>query len=498
MQPLPIHPRLYEINTRVWLNRFAPAARRATLGDVPEAVWDDLADKGIDIVWLMGVWRTNPSAVEKYDFRDDLLAGYQHALPDWRREDVIGSPFAIDDYVLNATLGTAADLARVRAALHARGMRLMLDFVPNHFSADSRLIGQHPEIFLPGNERLLQCDSQTFYRADATQQVLAHGRDPYFPAWPDTVQINYFSSAARAFMTHCLLHMAQLCDGLRCDMAMLVINDVFRDTWGEVLTAFGYREPVDEFWSDAIKEIKARYPDFVFMGEAYWDREWALQQLGFDYTYDKTLTDRLQSGNVEDVRLHLMADPDYQVHSVRFLENHDEARALTAFGKTRSLAAAVIISTIPGLRFYNDGQFEGRRVRLPVQLGREAAEAPMEDVQAFYRHLLDVTHTAAMSRGHWQQVVPGPAWDGNDSHHNLLAWVWRRANERRLVVVNYSATDSQARLQFDVSDCSANIAFNDVLNRQVYMRGYHDIAADGLYVALAAYQSHIFAYQAGR
>lgn len=494
MQPLPSNPRLYEINTRVWLNRFATPTRRATLRDVPDAVWDDLADKGIDVVWFMGVWRINPSTVEKYDFRDELLAGYQRALPDWRRADVIGSPFAIDDYVLSATLGTAAELARVREALHARGMRLMLDFVPNHFSADSCLIGQHPEIFLPGNEYLLQRDGQTFYRADATQQVFAHGRDPYFPAWPDTVQINYFSPDARAFMTRCLLQMAQLCDGLRCDMAMLIINDVFRDTWGEVLTSAGYGEPRDEFWYDAIAQVKARYPGFIFMGEAYWDREWALQQLGFDYTYDKKLTDRLHSGNVEDVRLHLMAAPDYQAHSVRFLENHDEARALAAFGKARSLAAAVIISTIPGLRFYNDGQFEGRQVRLPVQLGREAQEPRMEDVQAFYRHLLDVTHTEAMMRGHWQQVVPGPAWEGNDSHHNLLAWLWRHANERYLVVVNYSATDSQARLKFEVSDCSDNLVFNDVLDGQCYLRGRHDIAADGLYVALRAYQSHIFSY----
>jgi glycosidase len=494
MQPLPSNPRLYEINTRVWLNRFATASRRATFRDVPDAVWDDLADKGIDIIWLMGVWRINPSTVEKYDFRDELLTGYQRALPDWRREDVIGSPFAIDDYVLNATLGTVAELATVREALHARGMRLMLDFVPNHFSADSWLIGQHPEIFLPGNEDLLQRDEQTFYRADATQQVFAHGRDPYFPAWPDTVQINYFSTDACAFMTRCLLQMAQLCDGLRCDMAMLILNDVFRDTWGEVLAATGYREPRYEFWKDAIAQVKARYPGFVFMGEAYWDREWVLQQLGFDYTYDKKLTDRLHSGNVEEVRLHLMADPDYQAHSVRFLENHDETRALAAFGKTRSLAAAVIISTIPGLRFYNDGQFEGKQVRLPVQLGREAQEPIMEDVQAFYRHLLGVTHTAAIIRGHWQQVFPMPAWEGNDSHHHLLAWLWRHVNERCLVVVNYSATDSQARLTFDVSDCNANIAFNDVLNHQVYMRGRHDIAADGLYVALGAYQSHIFAY----
>lgn len=494
MQPLPTNPRLYEINTRVWLNRFGTASRRATFRDVPDAVWDDLADKGIDIVWLMGIWRTNPSIVEQYDFRDELLEGYQRALPDWHREDVIGSPFAIDAYVLNAALGTPADLASVRKALHERGMRLMLDFVPNHFSAESRLIGQHPEIFLPGNERLLQRDGQTFYRADATQQVFAHGRDPYFPAWLDTVQINYFSADARAFMTHCLLHMAKLCDGLRCDMAMLMMNDLFRDTWGEVLAEFGYSEPQDEFWTDAIGQVKARYPGFIFMAEAYWDREWALQQLGFDYTYDKKLTDRLHSGKVEDIRLHLMANPDYQAHSVRFLENHDEDRALAGFGKARSLAAAVIISTIPGLRFYNDGQFEGRQVRPPVQLGREAEEPVMEDVQAFYRRLLDVTQTAAIIWGHWQQVFPSRAWDGNDSHQNLLAWIWRHENERRLVVVNFSDTDSQARLKFDVSHCSADIAFNDVLNGQCYLRVRHEIAADGLYVALRAYQSHIIAY----
>jgi hypothetical protein len=496
MQNLPTNPKLYEINTRVWLRRFDTAAQRAILDHVPVKIWDDLADKGINIVWLMGVWKTNPTVVEKYALTAELVQGYRRALADWRREDVIGSPYAVDSYVINPDIGSKESLQGLRAALHQRGMLLMLDFVPNHFSADSQLIQTHPEYFLPGNEALLRSDPNTFYRPgpQKTAPIFAHGRDPYFPAWSDSVQVNYYNPAARHFMTETLLQLAQICDGVRCDMAMLVLNDVFSNTWREVVSEMNYEIPREEFWPQAIGQVKARFPQFIFMAEAYWDKEWALQQQGFDYTYDKKLLDRLCAGPVDAIRGHLRADRDYQARSVRFLENHDEDRAVTALGKEKSLAAAVVISTIPGLRFYHDGQLEGKRLQLPIQLGREPLDPLQQDIQDFYQQLLTMTKSEVFVNGDWQLLSATAAWEGNVSYQNILAWLWRYKQERRLVAVNYSEQVSQCHLQCDINGRGEPLEFTDLLSGRIYRVSHQEFQEVGLSIELQPYQSHVFLY----
>ena len=105
--------------------------------------------------------------------------------------------------------------------------------------------------------------------------------------------------------------------------------------------------------------------------------EWALQQQGFDYCYDKRLYDRLAHEGAASVRGHLQADRAYQERLLRFIENHDEPRAATALGE-RHRAAAVVMSTVPGGRLYHDGQFEGRREHIPVFVDRAPDEPPDE------------------------------------------------------------------------------------------------------------------------
>lgn len=494
MKPLPPYPRLYEINTRVWLRRFDTPGRRATLDQVPAEFWDGLAGAGFDLVWLMGVWRTNPRAVPKHCLRPDLVEGYRRALPDWREEDVIGSPYAVDDYVLSPALDEAEGLIRLRRTLHRRGMRLVLDFVSNHFSAESCLIPGHPQVFLQGTEALLQREPEVFYRPESLERVLAHGRDPYFPPWTDTAQVNYFDREARRFMTDRLLRLTQVCDGVRCDMAMLALNEVFQWTWGGVLNEMKLQKPEEEFWPQAISAVKARFPGFILMAEAYWGKEKVLQEMGFDYTYDKALTDRLREGNAEAVRRHLTADPALQRKSVHFLENHDEERAVTALGEARSLAGAVIIGTIPGMRLFHDGQLEGRRIRLPVQLGREPHEAVREDIRAFYHRLLAATRDPVFAAGDWQMLPVGPGEPAHGPAVPLLAWLWRAGEQRRLVIVHFSGGSFQGLVRFDAGDSQGRVELTDLLTQQVYAAERRQVQEEGLAVRLEAYQCRIYSF----
>ena len=219
--------------------------------------------------------------------------------------------------------------------------------------------------------------------------MLAHGRDPFFPPWSDTVQVNYRHAGARRAMTAELARIAGWCDGVRCDMAMLLQPDVFLRTWGERALPADGTPPVDEpFWPEAMRTVRRARPDFLFAAEVYWDREWELQQAGFDFTYDKRLYDRLRAGAAPPVREHLRAAPEFQDRSLRFLENHDEPRAAAVFAPEVHRAAAVVTFLVPGMHLIQEGQLEGRKIHVSVHLGRRAPEPPDAQLAAFYERLL--------------------------------------------------------------------------------------------------------------
>ena len=312
------HPFIYEIDTWVWLEELSRREGASLdLASVPGSEWDALAGLGFDAVWLMGVWERSPAGVEIALANDALVESFRSALPDFVAADVVGSPYCIRDYRVDPHLGGPDALAAARAALAERGLRLILDFVPNHVAPDHPWTNTHPEYFVRGSQEDLERDPASFVRVG--DAILANGRDPYFPAWPDVVQLNAFSPDLRAAVVQTLSSIAGQCDGVRCDMAMLMMNDIFERTWGERVGG----PPGDDYWPTVIPAVKGADPGFVFIAEAYWDLEWALQQQGFDYCYDKRLYDRLVGADAESVRGHLSGDVGYQQGLVSFIENHD-------------------------------------------------------------------------------------------------------------------------------------------------------------------------------
>lgn len=317
------------------------------------------------------------------------------ALPDFTPQDNVGSPYCVRRYVVDQRMGGPDGLATARAALAKRGMRLILDFVPNHVAPDHPWAGEHPEYFVRGDAQDVQSDPASFMEVDGS--VFACGRDPFFPAWPDVLQLNAFDPGLRQAVVATVMDIAAQCDGIRCDMAMLMLGGIFERTWGQRAGA----KPSDDYWRALIPAIKAKWPEFLFMAEAYWDLEWELQQQGFDACYDKKLYDRMEHEGVESVRGHLLADLAYQKGMVRFIENHDEPRAAEAFPDDKGKAAAVAIMTLPGFRLLHEGQFEGRRTRLPVFLARRPEEPADQDLADFYGLLLRETSRDAFRNGHW-------------------------------------------------------------------------------------------------
>jgi alpha amylase-like protein len=483
----PKYPVIYEINTWVWLGELCRKYRKSVdLAAVPEKEWDAIAAYGFDAVWFMGVWERSPFGIGIAMQNQGLLEDFLRALPDFSAEDNVGSPYCVRRYVVDQHLGGPKGLAAARKALADRGIRLILDFVPNHVAPDHPWVSEHPEYFIQGNADDARNDPASFVQAEG--KVFACGRDPYFPAWSDVLQLNAFQQGLRQAVIATVSEIAGQCDGIRCDMAMLVLNNIFERTWGGRAGA----KPVNDYWTTVIPAVKAKWPEFRFIAEAYWDLEWELQQQGFDHCYDKKLYDRMEHGSAENVHLHLLADISYQQGMVRFIENHDEPRAAAAFPDGKGRAAAVAILTLPGARLLHEGQFEGRKVRLPVFLGRRLEEPIDHDLAAFYGRLLKETNRDVFRSGEWR-LCERSGWAGNPSCLNILTWCWVKDILRCLIVINFGQEAAQARVHVPWDELRGKAwRLTDVLSGEVYDRSGDEMRDAGLYVDLGPWKFHFF------
>ena len=486
------YPSLYQVNTRVWLTALSSdLGRPATLDDIPDAELDRFAQLGFDWIWLLSVWQTGAASQRVSRSIPELRKEFAETLPDLREEDIAGSGFAITGYTVHHSLGGDAALARLRSRLRARGIKLMLDFVPNHTALDHPWVQVDPEYYVPGTEADLARAPQNYTRVARAggDLILAHGRDPFFPGWTDTLQLDYSNPTTQGAMIAALLKISGQCDGVRCDMAMLVLPEVFERTWGR-------RPP--PFWPRAIRCVRERVADFRFMAEVYWDLEWTLQQQGFDYAYDKRLYDRLRDRRARPVREHLQAGLDYQERLARFLENHDEPRAAAVFPAPVHEAAAIITFLSPCLRFFHQGQFEGRLKRISPHLVRAPIEAPHDGLQRFYERLLAVMRQPTFRDGDWQLLACAPAWEGNWTWDSFIAFAWRGPDaERMLVAVNFADHQSQCYVHVPFEELASRpVRFVDVMGSALYDRDGADVLSRGLYLDMPAWGYHVF--QMGR
>lgn len=484
----PRYPSLYQINTRVWLQQISlEQGRAATLDDISDAELDRLASIGFDWLWFLSVWETGEMGKAISRTHPTWQQDFHNTLDDLREEDIIGSGFAIRRYQVADGLGGDAALARLRERLHQRGLRLMLDFVPNHGAPDHPWLQEHPEYFIEGTEEDFARAPQNFVRVLSTDggKIFAMGRDPYFDGWPDTVQFDYANPALQKAMAGELARIAGQCDGVRCDMAMLVMPEVFQNTWGRAMT---------DFWPHAIEAARSIHPQFLLMAEVYWDMEWVMQQQGFDYAYDKRLYDRLHDGNGRSVREHLQAEMAYQNKLARFLENHDEPRAAATFPLAKHTAAAILTFFTPGLRLFHQGQFEGRLKRISPHLGRAPAEPVNQAIQQWYRELLALLRMDVFRDGVWQLLECVPAATGNESFASFIAFSWQGTDGKRVVAaVNYAPQAGQCFVRMPFAELPGKSwRLRDLAGDACYQREGDSLAQEGLYLDVAAWGYHVF------
>jgi Alpha amylase, catalytic domain len=486
------HPLLYEINTRCWLAELSKKnGRPITLANVPETEFDEWRRLGFTHIWLMGVWTTGPR-VRTVALKSHSRQEYSEALPDLRDEDIGASPYAISEYTVSSPLGGDPTLREFRKKLNSRGLKLLLDFVPNHLGLDHPWLKERPELFVQGPGESVEIFLE---QTSVGPRWLAHGKDPYFPPWTDTVQLDYRRTDTRTAMIDVLKSVAERCDGVRCDMAMLLLNDVFTKTWEHFpVTEQHSAMAKSEFWSDAISEVRKSHPDFLFLAEAYWGLESRMQALGFDYTYDKALYDFLICRNNAEVQRHLLETPTKVIAGgAHFLENHDEKRIAALLSVEEHRAAALLILALPGLRFLHEGQLTGARLKVPVQLLRRATESANPEIQKMYELLLATLKMTAAGRGQAELLRPVEAWQGNPTAQNIILVHWHSGNaEFNLVAVNLATHPSQAYAPIVVPDSTVqDWSMKDLLGGQEFLRSTADMREKGLYLDLPAHGAQL-------
>lgn len=483
-----VFPLLVQVNTRVYLTDLsATLDRKATIDDIPDSELDYLASFDVDWVWFLSVWQTGKKGQMISRQNTEWIREFHETLSDLQEEDIAGSGFAITRYEVSEELGGEAALSRLRKRLADRGMKLMLDFVPNHTGLDHWWVREHTDFYVQASHQDMEREpaNYTTINLESGDIVLAHGRDPFFPGWPDTLQLNYGNPSLQEAMIGELKRIAEQCDGVRCDMAMLVLPDVFERTWGV---------KCQPFWSEATRRVREANSGFCFMAEVYWDLEWAMIQQGFDYAYDKRLYDRLKEGHAKPVREHFFAGLDYQGKMARFLENHDEPRVAADFPPGMHEAAAVITYLSPGLRFIHQGQFKGRKKRISPHLVRGPLEQNNEELELFYKKLITILKRPVFRRGEWQQLNCSSAWEGNWSNDSFISFAWRGdSGERIVVAVNYSPDRNQCYLNLPFHDLGNNSwVFHDLLSGISYERDGVALRDQGLYLDEPAWKTYIF------
>jgi glycosidase len=470
---------LLEISVRPYLyalcNKYEREIKR--IRDIPQEEFDEIQSMGFTWVWFMGIWQLGEFGLGHDRADPAQRERYSSVLPGWTEEDVIGYPLCIVSYDVNKELGTEEDLVWLREEFHRRNIKLMLDFVPDHTAVDSPEFKSRPDLYLKG-------DSQDRDRFLEEGVAFAAGR--WISSMHFSAQLNMFNPDTRRFVIDTLKSISSRCDGVRVHVAHFCLTNLFSEYWREELE--GWSVPKEEFWSEAIREVRDEHSNFVFVAETYGrELQDQLLGLGFDYIYDKELLDDLVKSDLSSFKVNMLRLTDHYVH---FVENHDEVRAVKRFGNNEkmSLAAAACLLTLPGVRLFNFNQWLGYSESIDVHLRRAPSEHYREETFVFYKKLSELLGSDALKYGEW---TPIEVFDSN----TVLSWEWLKVNERFVIVVNYSGNGSGGRVQLKgINTENALVTIGEFMSGASYERDSAEVKEKGLSVLLSPYQVQVFFY----
>lgn len=494
------HRLIYQIDIREFVSRLNELKNKAhNLNNLPDDFFSELQDLGVEFFWPLGIYEPSKASQQISISMKELHKKYSDSLPDWEETDVIGSPYAITQYKIANSLGGEEVYKKFRHKLKNKyNLKIILDFVPNHFALDSPVVQKHPEFFIrvPLKEVEINSEISTSIKIKDKEITLAHGKEPYSPAWKDTLQLDYRSKKVCEFMIKELLKLSEKCDGVRCDMSMLLLSDIFFNNWKNFPLPADYIPVAKEFWFDAIKKVKQRNPNFIFIAEVYWSRDNDLLDLGFDYVYEKKLYDLLIDYRIDLINEYIKKIFSFQKKRLLFIENHDEQRSAYVFPPEKLKAIATLIYTLPSMKLIYDGQLDGKKIHHAIQLKRICQENINQELKNFYNLLLHSIKKSSIIDGYFKFLQPIPAWEGNPAFYNFITFLYENDKLKKdLIVINLSPYQSQCKVKVESYDLiGKNFLIKDRLSDEQYFRNGDEMFNSGLYLDLKPYQSQIFEF----
>ena len=541
-------------STYVWLAQLSKQYSRHIyrLDQIPDEELQTLADRGINSLWLIGVWeRSRASKTIKQ------LCGNQ---------DAVASAYSLFDYKIAEDLGGESAYINLRDRCYHKGLRLASDMVPNHMGIDSPWVIEHPEWFisrwespypaysfngpdLSHDERVeIKIEDHYFEQTDAAvtfrrrdkwtgeTRYIYHGNDGTSFPWNDTAQLDYLNPAVREQVIQTILYVARLFPVIRFDAAMTLAKRHFHRLWfpgpgssGAIPSRaeysmsqaeFNKHMPL-EFWREVVDRVAQEVPGTLLLAEAFWLMEgYFVRTLGMHRVYNSAFMNMLRDEKNAEYRSviknTLEFDPDIMKRYVNFMSNPDERTAIDQFGKgDKCFGVAALMSTLPGLPMFGHGQVEG----FTEKYGME-----------YYRPRYDETADHWLVERHQREIAPllKRRWVFAESHNfllydffegsgsvdeNVYAYSNRAGNERALVVFNnrygeahgtlhnsaaYADKGSSQLRQRRIHDglgfdgnSGAILAWRDSLTGLEYLRRASDVAERGLTFHLHAYQCHV-------
>ncbi|MGB6975757.1 MAG: alpha-amylase family glycosyl hydrolase [Terracidiphilus sp.] len=542
-------------STYVWLAQLSRqhGRRIARLDEIPDEELDLLARRGLNTLWLIGVWeRSRASRTIKQ------LCG---------NSDAVASAYSLFDYRIADDLGGESAYINLRDRAYHRGIRLASDMVPNHMGIDSPWVVEHPEWFigrgespypaysfngpdLSGDGRVeIKIDDHYFEQSDAAvvfrrrdkstgdTRFIYHGNDGTSFPWNDTAQLDYLNPAVREQVIQTILHVARLFPVIRFDAAMTLAKRHFHRLWfpgpgssGAIPSRAEYgmsqaefdRHMPHEFWREVVDRVAAEVPGTLLLAEAFWLMEgYFVRTLGMHRVYNSAFMNMMRDEENAKYRSviknTLEFDPDIMKRYVNFMSNPDERTAIDQFGKgDKCFGVAVLMATLPGLPMFGHGQIEGFTEKYGMEYQRPRYEEN-PDYWLVERHEREI---APLLKRRWlfaessnfllyDFYEPSGAVD-----ENIFAYSNRNGSETAVVVYNNRYGSSHGTIDFSTAyadkgsaqhrrqrlaeglgvgwDRSAILAFRDSLTGLEYLRRASDLAECGLTLSLHAYQCHVF------